>query len=67
MNSSNFSTFLMRKNSRKANQKPRKERTGTRLGCDIDSVSQKSRVKANRVTRNITAFVAITFCLNDGK
>ena len=36
--------------SRKANQKPRNERTGTRLGRDIDSVSQKSRFKVNRVT-----------------
>ena len=60
-NRSNFSTFLQRKKSRKANQKPRNESTGTRLGRDIDPVSKKSHIKV------IIVFAAITFCLNDGK
>ena len=60
---SNFSTFLQRKKSRKPNQKPRNESTGTiaRLGRDIDPVSKKSHVKV------IIVFAAITFRLNDGK
>ena len=34
----------------KANQKPCKERTGTRLGRDVDPVSQKSHAMVNGVT-----------------
>ena len=42
--------FSKRKKSWKANQKPCNERTGTRLGRDVDPVSQRSRIMVNRVT-----------------
>ena len=45
-----FSMFVEGKKSLKANQKPRNERTGTRLGRDVDLVSQKSHITVNRVT-----------------
>lgn len=45
---SNFSKFLRQKKSRKANQRPRDERTGTRLARVIDSESLKSHNKVNR-------------------
>ena len=44
----NFSTFLRQKKTRKANQRPRDERTGTRLGRVIDPESLKSHIKVNR-------------------
>ena len=47
---SNFSTFLKRKKSRKMKQKLRDETTGTKLGRDVDPVSQKSQIKVNRIT-----------------
>ena len=42
--------FVKGKKSLKANQKPRNERTGTRLGRDVDLVSQKTHIAVNRVT-----------------
>ena len=55
--------YSEKKKTRKANQKPRNESTGTiaRLGRDIDPVSKKSHSKV------IIVFAAITFRLNDGK
>ena len=42
--------FSKRKKSWKANQKPCNERTGTRLGRDVDRLSQKSHILVNGVT-----------------
>ena len=39
--------------------KKRKERIGTRLGRNVNPVSQKSNIMVNRVTRNFPAFLAI--------
>ena len=42
--------FSKRKKSWKANQKPCNERTRTRLGGDVDPLSQRSRIMVNGVT-----------------
>ena len=39
--------------------KKRNERIGSRLGRNVDPVSQKSNIMVNRVTRNFPAFLAI--------
>ena len=56
-----FSLFVKGEKSLKANQKPRNERTGTRLGRDVDTVSQKSHIILNR------ASLATFSCKNDVK
>ena len=41
--------------------KMRNEIIGTRLGRNVDPVSQKSHIMVNRVTRNFPAFLAFVF------
>ena len=60
--------FLKLKKSKKGNQNPRNERTGSRLRPRISEIPhQNKQTDFTRIKRNLTAFLALNFSVNDGK